>query len=245
MGAAALAALLVPALPAQAVEYRLQVTSIFSSAYVSFLKARELKDGASGPGLDRLESSVDRGDLPRGAILFDRRVQPVRESLGRAYGGARVVPRVTLGGEGSTIWDEISWEGTPGERSVWIVSPQILVEQELFNAALRGTGPMRNFQPYGLPRSGSRVTVVSFPLNFLWFHEERGGMWDRYLARGLDLTGGIGAVVGVNTNAMFPDQVYIIVQHAEAPTTYKAVLVWRRRQNDRQAPGGQSPIIID
>ena len=103
---------------------------------------------------------------------------------------------------------------------------------------------MRNDQPYALPMNGSRVTVPTFPLNFLWFYEERNTIWDRYVSRGLDLHDGLGAVVGVNTNAVFPDQVYLIVSHAETPTTYKAVLVWRERAADRESPGGQGPIIL-
>jgi len=91
--------------------------------------------------------------------------------------------------------------------------------------------------------NGTRAAALTIPLNFLWAQEERGTAWDKYISRGLDLTEGIGAVVGVNTNLLFPDQVYLIVSHAEQPTTYKAVLVWRVRALDREAPS-QGPIII-
>ena len=242
--AAVVIGLLSIAPPAGAVEYRLQVVSVFDSAYASFVKAGELKDGASGPGLDRLETSLDRVDLSKGAILFDRRVQPVRESLARAYGGARVVPTMKPAGESSTVWDEITWEGKPGERSVWLVSPTMRSIQELYNVALKGTGSLRNFQPYGFPTDGTRTAAVALPLNFLWFQEERGTAWDKYISRGLDLSNGIGAVVGVNTNTLFPDQAYLIVSHTQQPTTYKAVLVWRERKSDREAPGGRGTIII-
>ena len=99
---------------ADAVEYRLRVVSIPESAYASFLERGESADGASGPGLDRLEAALDRGEFPKGPVLFDRRVQPVRESVSRAYGGARVLPDVTWGGEGAIVWDELVWQGTPG-----------------------------------------------------------------------------------------------------------------------------------
>src|SRR5947208_906816 len=130
VGAAGLMGLLAVAPPAQAVEYRLQVVSLFDTAYSAFLKVGERRDGASGPGLDRLEASVDRGDVPRGAVLFDRRVQPVRLSLAQAYGGARVVPAMKPGGDGSTLWDEITWDGKPGERSVWLVWPVRALDRE-------------------------------------------------------------------------------------------------------------------
>ena len=230
--------------PARAVEYRLQVSSTFTGSYAYFLSAGQLENGASGPGLDRMEAAFDRGELPSGVILWDRRVQPVRESISRAWGGSRVIPDVKPGGDGTTTWDTITWDGKPGERSVWILVPIIRRIQEVYNAALKGTGPMRNYQPYNIPLDGSKVTVAMFPLNFLWFYEERGTIWDRYLARDLDLREGIGAVIGVNTNALFPDQVYIIVSHAPEPTTYKAVFGWRERASDRESPGGQGPIIL-
>lgn len=243
VGAAALIGLLVMSPPARAVEYRLQVASLPDTAYAYFLRPGESADGASGPGLDRLETSLGRGEVSTGAVLFDRRVLPVRGSVGRAYGGARVVPEMKPGGDGSTLWDEITWDGKPGERSVWIVSPIIRNLQQLYNVALKGTGPLRNFQPFTFPINGTRAAAVALPLNFLWAQEERGTAWDKYISRSLDLGNGIGAVVGVNTNPLFPDQVYLIVSHGDQPTTYKAVLVWRERRNDREAPG-QGVIIV-
>ncbi|HYB42708.1 MAG TPA: hypothetical protein VEL75_13110 [Candidatus Methylomirabilis sp.] len=247
VGGTALIALLVPALPARAEEYRLQVVSIYQTTYASFLRPGELSDGASGPGLDGLETTLDRGGVPAGAVLFDRRAQPVRESIARAYGGARIVPQVKPGGDGigSVAWDEFTWEGKPGERTVWVVTPIIRNIQELFNAALKGTGPLRNYQPFTFPVNGTRATAVAMPLNFVWAQAERGVIWDKYLSRSLDLKEGIGAVVGVNTNPAFPDEVYLVVTNAEKAMTYKAVLIWRERAVERQAPGGGGqPMIV-
>ena len=147
------------------------------------------------------------------------------------------MPQIKPGGEGSTLWDEVAWDGKPGGRSVWLVSPTLWHIQELYNVALKAKGPLRYFQPYNFPINGTRAAAMALPLNFLWFHAERGTAWDKYISRGLDLRDGLGAVVGVNFNATFPDVVYLIVSHADQPTTYKAVLVWRQRQNDREAPG--------
>ena len=157
---------------------------------------------------------------------------------------ARVLPDVKWGGEGAIVWDEMVWEGNPGEHSVWIISPSIInYFQEVYNVALKGNGPLRNHQSYTFPMDGSRVAAVSIPLNFLWVQEERGTAWDRYISRGLDVRNGIGAVIGANFNPQFPDLVYLITQHAEQPTTYKAVVVWRQRTSDRQAPGPGIIII--
>jgi hypothetical protein len=226
---------------AEAVEYKLRVVSMPDTAYTSFLLPGEFTDGASGRGVNRLEATLDSGEFPAGPVLFDRRVMPVRDSIARAYRGSRVLPELTAGGVGSVVWDEMTWEGNPGEQSVWVISPIINNYQEVFNFAMRGTGPLRNYQPFSSPMDGSRVTAVMYPLNFLWFYEERGTIWDKYVSRSLDLREGIGAIVGQNFNPQFPDIVHLITRHAEGPTTYKAVIVWRGRKFDKQAP---NPGII-
>jgi len=244
IGAIAFLAMLGAASPALAVEYRLQVISLYATAFASFLLPGESADGASGPGLDGLEASLDAGRVPNGVILSDRRVQPVRERLGTAYGGSRVIPASMVPGDGTSSWDEIVWDGKPGERSVWLLSPTMRNVQELTDTALKGFGPLRHYQPLSFPMNGRRVSTLTLPLNFLWYYEERGTMWDKYLSRGLDLKEGIGAVIGVNTNALFPDLAYLIVTQPEQPTTYKAVFVWRERNAERQAPGMSNPVII-
>src|SRR5258705_8795980 len=93
-GVAGLAATLAIASSAEAIEYKLRVVSMPDTAYTSFLLPGEYKDGAAGPGLDRLEATLDRGEFPPGPVLFDRRVQPVRDSLARAYRRARALPDV-------------------------------------------------------------------------------------------------------------------------------------------------------
>jgi hypothetical protein len=222
--------------PAEAVEYRLEVASLFESGFASFLKGpNELKDGASGPGLDALEAALDRGAVPRGPLLSDRHALPVKESVARAYGAVPVRAEVKTGGEGKGAWDEVRWDGKPGERTVWLVSPEGRGRpQELYRVALKGAGPLQHFTPYA--PTGGKLRVVRYGLNFLWFHEERGDAWSGQLSRTLDLGDGIGAAVGENFNPSFPDQVYLIIDQPAQPTTFKAVLVWRDRRTELETP---------
>jgi hypothetical protein len=70
----------------------------------------------------------------------------------------------------------------------------------------------------------------------IWAEEERGTAWARWIGRGLDVSGGLAAVVGQESNPTFPDRVYLVVSQAAEPTTYKAVLVWRDRPTELELP---------
>jgi hypothetical protein len=227
LGIAGLLGAALGAAPAEAVEYKLEVASLWETALSSYAKTAELYDGASGPGLDRLEASLDQGEMPQAVTLGDRTLRWASESVAHAYGTVKVLAEIKPGGDGQQRWDEVRWEGQPGERSVWVVAPSGRARPQLmYRVALKGDGPLRQFLPY-VPTSGYWSPAVKYPLNFLWFHEERGGLWDKYVSRTLDLSQGVGAVVGENPNQTFPDQVYLIVQQSAQPTTYKAVLLWR------------------
>jgi len=234
--AAALAAVLAVASPARAVEYRLQLVNVYEGAFASFLTPGEWNDGAAGPGLARLEASLDQGQLGRGNLIYDRHLQGAPPEQARAYGAVAVAGAVALGGGDGGLWDETRWEGQPGEQSVWAVRPSSRLPQELVRTALKGTGPLRQFQPYAVP-GGTKVSVLRMPLSYIAFGEERGTLWRRDLASRLDLSHGIGAVVGLNDNLSFPDNITIVVSHAPVPTTYKVVIAWRLRDTEQQAPG--------
>jgi hypothetical protein len=237
------AALLAGSAPAGAVEYRLQVVSVFQEALTSFLKPGEVRDGASGPGLDQLEAALDQGRVPPGAVLWDRRVLPAHERPAAAWGA--VAPKVTLLPAGNgRVWDEVRWEGNPGDQTVWLIAPGGRNTQELYRLALRGTGPMRYYQPYNPAWDVKPQAAPKYPLSFIWFYEERGTIWSRYVSRSLDLGQGIAIVLGTNENdnASFPDSVYILVRHAAQPTTYKTALGWKQRDSDREAPTLKNPM---
>ncbi len=236
-----LVGVLMTASRAQAVDYRLQVVSMWDSGFNSFVKPGELGDGASGPGLDALVASLDQGDVAKGPLLSDRTVQRARQAVARAYGAVRVRAEITPGGEDKQGWDEVRWDGKSGERSVWVIAPSGRGRpQELYRVVLQGTGPLRHFTPYA-PTNGHKLPVVKYPLDFLWFHEERGTLWEKYLSRSLDLSQGIGVVAGSNPNPTFPDQVSILVNQAEQPTTYRVILVWREPPSNLEAPAPPRP----
>jgi hypothetical protein len=137
-----------------------------------------------------------------------------------------------MGGGEHGPWDEV--RGGPAGRADRVArAPDQPLRERI--TALKGTGPLRQFQP--CRPSGSRVDALRIPLGYLSFGEERGTLWRKDLAGRLELSRGIGVVVGLNDNVTFPDNATVIVSQAAEPVTYKVVLVWRLRDTEQQAPG--------
>lgn len=124
----------------------------------------------------------------------------------------------------------------PGEQSVFVIAKTAGRSQEGVRVALRGVGPMRQYQVYVPPGTGPTLAALRIDLGFLWSAEERGDVWTKYVAPVLDLGQGMGVVVGANAGARLADHAYLIVRHAGGPTTYEAVLAWRQSPDDRQTP---------
>lgn len=226
--------------PAAAVEYRLKVASIFEQSLTSFLDRGELGDGATGPGFQRLEAALDEGTIGRGVMITHRPLSSVPDSVARAWGGIGVPAPIARGGVVS-FWSEVRWNGRPGERSIWIVKPDGGERpQAVKHVALRGTTPLTLYRPYAVSCGTSRVPVMDMPIPLMAFQESRGDVWDKYIAKSLDMRHGVGAVVGRNTQGVYADLVYIIVEQGPAPTTFEVVLSWDDR--NVEAPGGGGPI---
>jgi hypothetical protein len=227
--------------PALAVEYRLKVASVFEDSLTSFLARGELADGATGPGLERLITFLNEGSGHRGMIVTQRPLASVPDNIARAWGGVSVTAPIARGGVVS-YWDEVRWDGKPGERSIWIVrSSGRMRPQTVRRVVLAGTTPPTISQPFSADCGKIRVPALQIPIPLMAFQEGRGNIWDMYVAKSLDLSHGVGVVVGTNSNAILPDLVYIIVQQGPEPTTFGVVLSWV--SGDAESPGGGGPIL--
>ena len=227
--------LLAFAAPAGAVEYRLQVANLHRDSFNHYI------DGPIGTGsgelvMERLGRDLDRGAVPDGAMLSDRTFRYGWEAVATSFQAIKVIAEIRPG-EGPNRWDEVVWQGNPGERSVWVIGPTTTRFQEVVRLALQGTplgsepAVLRYYLPYRVTGSPAPQTAVTYPLDLLRFYEGRGPvLWDRYLSRSTGLGQGIAAVVGENSNPIFADWVYLVIQNPPAPTTFRAVVAWERRR---------------
>jgi len=226
--------------PARAAEYRLQVANLHEQSLRHFVNGG-VGTGSGELTLDRLEQALDAGSIGAGAFLPDRALQVSSAGVAQAFGAVAARGAVKPG-EGKQLWDEVVWEGKPGERSVWLIAGSTPHVQEVREVALKGSNGLRYYLPYHVTGRPAPQAAVAYPLMFLRFYEDRGGLWERYLSKSVGLGEGIAAVVGINQSPGFPDWVYIVVQHPAEPATFKVVVAWDRRENaDRSSKEGRSP----
>jgi hypothetical protein len=222
--------------PAHAVEYRLLVASVFDTSLTSFITANELTYGASGPGLQRLETAISTGGIEWGDMPAGRPLTGVADSVARAWSGVGIHADILRGGVDEGRWDEVRWEGKPGERSIWLIKvtgnyrPQSVQRVTLES----GARPVRLYPPYVFTGGSGRLAVMEIPQPLLAFSETKGNVWDKWVGKGLDLGQGIGAVIGLSANALNADLVYLVVQQGDQPTSYRAVISWADPDIDRE-----------
>ncbi len=207
---------------AGAVEYRLQVVSIYEDSFASYIDAngRTVK-------LGRLETALDRQQIPKGAILYDRWVEPADPSVARAFGATPVKAEAVPDRE--SFLPEFRWQGEPGTRSVWVVKPRSFHFHELWRLGLKGAGPLLHVLPSAAAIKVERSKAVGFPVNLIDHSNGGSDLWNKWLSPYLDLSDGLAAVVGVEATPPHPDRVYLLIEHGSEPRQFKAVLGYRKR----------------
>lgn len=229
--------------PVSAAEYRLLTANIYDSAFFSYL------DGPIGRGegeasLDRLARSLDTGVVPAAVLLADRDVQPAPEGVATAFGAVTVRAGAHRGADDRGQWVGVRWDGSPGERTIWVIGATRFSAPVARDLALERTGDgLRHFIPYSVAISARPGVAVRYPLEFVRGFEGRRALWDRYLSRTLDLRGGLAAVVGANPNPQYADYVYLVIDHLPAAVTFKVVVAWGDRA-EFGAPGTPAATSI-
>jgi hypothetical protein len=244
---ALLATICATPVPAPAVEYRLRVANLDDSAYFHFAR-RDGHDTESPFVLPRLEGALEQGTLPGGVFVSSRALLAVDTARARSFGAADT--RQLAPSPGAGQWQEVRWDGTAGQRAVWVVHGEGTVRQGVVGVGLRGPkGDLRHYIPWAPGPGDWRVRAARLGLDFVDFWYGRDGLWGRYLGPRLDLASGIAAVVAENPNTAYADSVFLVVQQPSTPTTYDVVIAWRHRTRGHFNPyydvGGQGGADAD
>jgi hypothetical protein len=101
-------------------EYRLLVASVFDTSLTSFASSNELTYGASA----RSPAAGDGDQHGRHRVGRHARGTPAHRRAGQhrpCLVRRGVHADILRGGVDAGRWDEVRWEGKPGERSIWLI----------------------------------------------------------------------------------------------------------------------------
>lgn len=124
---------------------------------------------------------MSKGSTPSRAPGSFTTAPRVVDGRAQSFGAVPARVEILTPATGGQVWEEARWEGKPGERTVWIISAGNTRVQELRRPLLKGTGPLRQFQPQIGPLDGGKLPAVSMPLGFVWAEQECGVLRAKWL----------------------------------------------------------------
>jgi hypothetical protein len=208
------------ALPAWAVEYRLEVANIDDLTFSSYEQ--------NGGTMAVLEARLDQQQFPPAAVLPGREVQLLE---GPAYGGkvpARISP---LPATRQQDWTTYVFDANPGDTVAFVVKTDMVAWQEVYDVAANDGGPLRRLSignPALIGHSEREVPEVS--QDFLANAVDR-GTFPQWVAQNAKAVDGLSVVVGQGDNLIYNrDRVYLLLKLPPEPHTFKVVIGWRNHE---------------
>ena len=204
------------AIPAWAVEYRLEVTNIDFLTFSSYMEKASPWWAQNEP-MGRLEARLDAQQFSPAAVLPGREVQLLEDP---AYGGT-VPARVShLPATGKQAWTTYI--------VAFVVRSDMAAWQEIWDVAANPGGTLRRLSMAGpglFGRFWQEVPEVS--QDFL-AHAAARGTFPQYVARRAKAVEGLSLVVGEGHDPVYdPDRLYVLLTLPPEPHTFKVVVGWR------------------
>jgi hypothetical protein len=201
------------ALPAWAVEYRLEVTNV---AYMTY--------SAYQDHLRNLEKRLDTEAFPSSAVIPGREVQVLEDP---GYGVKRPTNVSVLPATGKQDWTTVVWDGKPGDTVGFVVKSDMAAWQAVYWIAADTGNGLKQLSLWGDASFGhQRPQVPEVDNDFLANAVDR-GTFPQWLAQHATPIDGLSVVVGQsNDEDYLPDSVYAVVKLPPEPHTYKLVIAW-------------------
>jgi hypothetical protein len=216
------------ALPAWAVEYRLQVTNVGFLNFSSYMEKATPRWAQNEP-MGRLEARLDTQQFSPAAVIPGREVQLLEDP---AYGGT-VPARIShLPATGRQAWTTYVFDGNPGDTVAFVVRSDMAAWQEVWFVAANPGGTLRRLSMAGpgiFGRFWQEVPEVS--QEFLANAVDR-GTFPQYVAQRAKAVDGMSLVVGEGHDTFYdPDRLYVLLKLPPEPHTFKVVVGWRDHDN--------------
>jgi hypothetical protein len=209
------------ALPAWAVEYRLQVTNVDFLTFSSYMGQAMPWWGQHEP-MGRLEARLDAQQFAPAAVVPGREVHLLEDP---AYGGT-VPARVSqFPAAGRQAWTTYVFDANPGDTVAFVVRSAMAAWQEVWFVAANPGGTLRRLSMAGpgiFGRFWQEVPEVS--QDFLAHAVDRGTLL-QYMAQRAKAVDGLSLVVGEGHDTVYdPDRLYVLLKLPPEPHTFKVVV---------------------
>lgn len=217
------------AVPAWAVEYRLQVVNV-DYLTVSTYTDRPLPGQPGEGSLGRLEARLDKMEFPAGAIIPGRDVLLLEDPR---YGGIVPTRLSILPATRDQAWTTLVWDANPGENIWFLVKSDMVAWQEVRFIGDNPEGVLRRLV-IGNPSwfGGLSYEVPKVSYDFLANAVDQ-GTFPTWMAQNAKSLHGMSLAIGQGHNRFYnPDRVYVALKLAAQSRTYKVVIGWKDR-NDR------------
>jgi hypothetical protein len=216
------------ALPAWAVEYRLQVTNVDFLTFSSYM-GKATPWWGQNESMGRLEARLDQQQFSPAAVLPGREVQLLEDP---AYGGM-VPARVShLPATGRQAWTTYVFDGNPGDTVAFVVRSGMAAWQEVWFVGANPGGRLRRLSMAGPALFGRFWQEVPKVSQVFLANAVDRGTFSQYVAQRAKAADGMALVVGQGHDTFYdPDRVYVLLKLPPAPHTFKVVVGWRDHDN--------------
>jgi hypothetical protein len=216
------------ALPAWAMEYRLEVTNVDFLTLSSYMGKATPWWHQNEP-LGRLEARLDAQQFSPAAVLPGRQVHLLEDPK---YGGT-VPSRVSLlPATGKQAWTTYVWDGKPGDTVVFDVTSDMAAWQEIWQVAANPEGTLRRLSIGGPALFGHPWQEVPEVSQLFLANAADRGIFAPWVAQHATAVGGLSMVVGRGYDRFYaPDRVYVSLKLPSEPHTFKVVLGWQDHDN--------------
>jgi hypothetical protein len=210
------------ALPAWALEYRLQVANI------PFLTLSSYETRAGD--LSALESRLDTMEFPAGAVIPDREVTLLQDPK---YGGKVPARLSVLPTTREQAWTTLVWDANPGDTLVFEIKSYMSAWQEAYMLAANPEGRLRRMA-LGNPSffGGLSYEIPTVSYDFLANAVDQGS-FTSWMARTAKTINGMTLAIGQGRDPHNTvDRLYIALTMPSAPRAFKVVIGWKNRRDD-------------
>jgi hypothetical protein len=213
------------ALPAWAVEYRLQVANIDDQLFTSY-EGKGSSFWSMQEPMNRLEARLDQQQFSPAAILPGHHVELLEDP---AYGGTTPTRVSLLPATGQQDWTTYVFDANPGDTVAFVVRTDMAAWQEVRDVAANPNGTFRRLSIGGPAFFGGLREVPEVLQAFLATAIDR-GTFPQWVAQHSTAVDGMSFVVGQGHDPYYdPDRLYVLIKLPPEPHTFKVVVGWNDR----------------